>query len=410
MQINYNLTLGIELPDSLMAEPLTDAEQGASQSAAADDYDCEDPLGCVVYGPGEPVRIASALVISGPNTDLGTDSQYGVEIAIDFQEEILGHPIELQAEDDGCSAEGGWAVGKEIVSDPTLVAVVGTSCSGAAVVMAEIISEAGYVMVSPSNTAPSLTDPDQSWQPVYLRTSHNDGIQGQAMAKYAIEEVGVTTAAAIHDRDPYTEDLARAFADEFEALGGTVTSFSAVNKGESDLTPELGLIAADSPALLYYPLFTTEGSLITTQVREIAAFDDTILAAADGMISGAAVKAVGEAGEGMYFSGPNLSYSGDSYDNFLAAYKEKYGTSPISVFHAHAFDATNMIFACLEEVGVDNSGTLVVGRQVLRSCLYNTEDFPGITGELTCNQFGDCGAADFSISQLQDGEYVRIWP
>ncbi|TET32934.1 MAG: ABC transporter substrate-binding protein, partial [Anaerolineales bacterium] len=37
----------------------------------AEPYECTDALGCVSYAPDEPVRIASALVISGPNTDLG---------------------------------------------------------------------------------------------------------------------------------------------------------------------------------------------------------------------------------------------------------------------------------------------------------------------------------------------------
>ena len=45
------------------------------------------------------------------------------------------------------------------------------SCSGAGVPIAQIVSDAGYVMISPSNTAPSLTDPDQAWKPGYLRTA-----------------------------------------------------------------------------------------------------------------------------------------------------------------------------------------------------------------------------------------------
>ncbi|MEX1072045.1 MAG: ABC transporter substrate-binding protein, partial [Anaerolineales bacterium] len=118
--------------------------------------------GEVVVGPGDPIRIASALVISGANADLGVDSQHGVEIAIEFRGDVLGHPVELQAEDDGCSSEGGQAAGQKIVSDPSIVAVIGTSCSGAGVPMAQVISDAGYVMVSPSNTAPSLTDPEQA--------------------------------------------------------------------------------------------------------------------------------------------------------------------------------------------------------------------------------------------------------
>jgi len=375
-------------------------------------YECTDAIGCVEVAPGDPIRIASALVISGPNTDLGTDSQYGVEIAMDFQGEILNHPIELQAEDDGCSAEGGQTAGQKIVSDPSIVAVIGTSCSGAGVPMSKVISDAGYVMVSPSNTAPSLTDPDQAWNPGYLRTAHNDKVQGRAMANFAYNVLGVRSAAAIHDGDPYTEGLAKVFADAFEELGGTIVIFTAVNKGDTDMRPVLTAVAAAGPPeFIYYPVFTAEGGFLTKQAKEVSGLENTILAAADGMISDAAVEAVGEAGEGMYFSGPDLTFSGSVYQDFLAAYQNKYGTAPISVFHAHAFDAANMIFSCVEEVAAqDEDGTLHIGRQAMRDCLYGTKGFVGITGTLTCDQFGDCADPKISVSQLQSGEYVRIWP
>jgi branched-chain amino acid transport system substrate-binding protein len=277
--------------------------------------------------------------------------------------------------------------------------------------MSKVISDAGYVMISPSNTAPVLTDP-ASHEAGYLRTAHNDKVQGKAMAEYAFNELGVTSAAAIHDGDPYTEGLARVFADEFEALGGTIVEFTAVNKGDTDMRPVLTAVAAAGPPeFMYYPVFTAEGGFLTKQAKEVAGLEDTILAAADGMISDAAIEAVGEAGEGMYFSGPDLSFSGSTYDDFLAAYVDKYGSEPISVFHAHSFDAANMVFACVEEVAdQDNDGTLHIGRQALRDCLFATTDFQGITGNLTCDQYGDCADPKISVSQLQSGEYVRIWP
>jgi branched-chain amino acid transport system substrate-binding protein len=374
-------------------------------------YDCEDEIGCVSYAQDEPIRIASALVISGANTDLGLDSQYGVEIAIAFQETLLGHEIELQAEDDGCSAEGGQAAGQKIVSDPTIVGVIGSSCSGAGVPMSKVISDAGYVMVSPSNTAPSLTDSGVAWNPGYLRTAHNDEVQGKAMARFALEELGVTTAAAIHDGDPYTEGLASVFADSFAQMGGTIVEFTAVNKGDTDMRPALAAIAAAGPPeFLYYPVFTAEGGFLTKQAKEVSGLEDTILAAADGMISTSAIEAVGEAGEGMYFSGPDLGFSGDLYDQFLAKYIEDYGSEPISAFHAHAFDATRMLLACIEQVAVEDGDSIHIGRQALRTCLYATADFEGITGTLTCNQYGDCANPVISVSQLQDGVYVPIWP
>ncbi len=375
-------------------------------------FECADEIGCVTYGPDEPIRIASALVISGANADLGLDSQWGVEIAMDFRGDVMGHSVELQAEDDGCNAEGGQAAGQKIVSDPTILGAVGTSCSGAGVPMSEVISEAGYFMVSPSNTAPSLTDPDQAWNPGYLRTAHNDKVQGRAMANYAYNVLGVRTAVAIHDGDPYTEGLARVFADSFEELGGEIQLFTAVNKGDTDMRPVLtSVAAAGPPEFLYYPVFTAEGGFLTKQAKEVAGLEDTILSAADGMISDAAIEAVGEAGEGMYFSGPDLSFSGSLYQDFLAAYQNKFGTSPTSVFHAHAFDATNMIFDCVERVGeLEEDGTLHIGRQAMRDCLYATSGFNGITGTLTCDSYGDCADPKISVSQLQNGEYVRIWP
>ncbi|MFP3854751.1 MAG: branched-chain amino acid ABC transporter substrate-binding protein [Anaerolineales bacterium] len=399
------------LASMLVLAGLVLAACGGGGGAA--EFTCEDDIGCVTYGPDDPVRIASALVISGPNTDLGTDSQYGVEIAIDFQGDLLGHPIELQAEDDGCSAEGGQAAAQKIVSDPSIIAVVGTSCSGAGVPMSEVISEAGYVMVSPSNTAPSLTDPDQAWTPGYLRTAHNDEIQGQAMATFALEELGVTTAAAIHDGDPYTEGLARVFAESFEEQGGEIVEFTAVNKGDTDMRPVLtSVAAAGPPEFLYFPVFTAEGGFIAKQAKEVSDLEDATLAAADGMISDAAIEAVGEAGEGMYFSGPDLSFTGSLYnEEFVPAYEEKYGSEPISVFHAHAFDAANMIFACVEEVAAqEEDGTIHVGRQDLRDCLFATEGFEGVTGTLSCDQYGDCADPQISVSLLTGGAYERIWP
>ena len=52
-------------------------------------------------------------------------------------------------------------------------------------------------------------------------------------------EPGLATAAAIHDGDPYTQGLAQAFADAFEAAGGTITGLSAVNKDDTDMVPAL---------------------------------------------------------------------------------------------------------------------------------------------------------------------------
>jgi len=278
--------------------------------------------------------------------------------------------------------------------------------------MSKVISEAGYFMVSPSNTAPSLTDPEQAWNPGYYRTAHNDKVQGAAMADYAFNELGKTKGAAIHDGDPYTEGLANSFSQSFEALGGEIVDFTAINKGDTDMRPVLTAVsAAGPPEFLYFPIFMPECALIRKQMKEVSGLEDTVASAADGCISADAAEAIGEDAAGMYWSGPDISFAGDEYEKFKADYKEKYGTDTLSVFHAHAFDATNIILGCVEQVAVqDEDGTIHIGRQAMRDCIGATSGYKGITGTLTCDEFGDCADPKISVSVIQDGEYTKIWP
>src|SRR5439155_1283278 len=108
-------------------------------------------------------------------------------------------------------------------------AAIGSSCSSEAVPGAPILWKAGIVTVSPSNTAPKLTAADRGPDfDGYLRTAHNDLVQGKVAAEFARKSLKVGKAATIHDGSPYAEGLANAFADNFKKLGGTITSQEAI--------------------------------------------------------------------------------------------------------------------------------------------------------------------------------------
>ena len=390
------------------------AAESAAESMADPTAACDaDPFGCVEVASGDPIVLGTALVITGPNASLGLDSQYGAQVAVNMAGQVMGHDVELDNQDDGCSADGGTASANLLKSKPEIAAVVGTSCSSAGVPAAQILSEAGILLVSPSNTAPSLTDP-ASHSPFYARTAHNDKIQGKAMAQFACEELKVSSAATIHDGSPYAEQLQQVFADNFESIcGGTITSQNAISVGQTDFGALLTDIAADSPEMIYLPIFVAEGALVTQQAKTTAGLEDTILAGADGIFTPDFLAAAGDAAEGMYFSGPDLNFAGSFYeDEFLPAYTEVSGESaPISVFHAHAFDAVNMILNSIKNVAIEGSdGTLYIPRTALKDDFLSTTGFEGITGTLTCNADGDCADAKISVSQAQNGEYVRIWP
>lgn len=360
-----------------------------------------DPIGVVKVNAGQPITIASWLVIAGPDASLGVDINRGIEIAITDKGKVAGFSVRLKKEDSGCNAEGGVTAATKIAADKSVVAAIGSSCSSEAVPGAPILWKAGIVTVSPSNTAPKLTDPKRGPEfDGYLRTAHNDLVQGRVAAEFARKVLKVTTAATIHDGSPYAEGLANAFAANFKRLGGTITSQEAISPTDTDMRPVLTKIAVGKPALIFYPIFIAAGGFVTRQAKEVQGLANTKLMSADGTMSPDFYKAGGDAVIGMYHTSPDLSVEvlGPRYKTFLDKHQKRYGEKPLSVFHAHGYDAAMMIFAAIEKVGKkDAQGNLYIGRKALRDALFATRNFRGLTGNLTCNKFGDCADPHIAV-------------
>ena len=387
--------------------------QPAAPTAAP--FTCTDAIGCVDIAPGAPIHIAWGLTVSGATATLGEDSKGAIEIAVeDRGGKLLDHPIELTGEDTLCNAEGGQAAGTKLAADPTIVGVVGTNCSSEARAAMPLISQAGMVMISPSNTNPDLTDPNHpDHYPGYLRTAHNDLFQGRVAAEFAFNELKVKTAATIHDGSPYAESLQKVFADVFKELGGTVTTQEAVNVGDTDMKPVLTKIATGKPEIIYFPIFEPEGDLMAAQAKQVAGLETTILMGAAGLFADTFPEGTGSAAAGMYLSGPYVDPApGSAYAQFLDKWKTKFGGVPPSGFHAHAYDATNILLAAIEKAAVkDADGTVHIGRQALRDAMYATKDFNGLTGKLTCDANGDCATGEaLGVFKLSEAEVNGAWP
>src|SRR5512136_1409929 len=326
----------------------------------------EGKLGVVKIKPGEPIHIAQWMVIAGPDATLGTDTRRGVEIATeDKGGKLLGHPIKLTVQDTGCNAEGGQAAATKLAADPTVVAAIGSNCSSEARPGAPILWKAGIATVSPSNTAPYLTDPKRGPDyDGYLRTAHNDKIQGAVAAEFAFKQLNAKKAATIHDGSVYAEQLQAVFAETFKKMGGTITSQEAVAPTDTDMRPMLTKIATGNPEFLYYPIFIAAGGHITRQVKEVKGLEKTALMGADGVFSPDFYKAAGDNAIGMFHSSPDFSAFAGGYKDFLAKHQKKYGGKPLAPFHAHAYDAAMIVFNSIEKVAKKApDGTLYIGRK-----------------------------------------------
>lgn len=374
---------------------------GGTQKAACPAGDI-----CVSVGPNDPITIAYALVVSGSDAQLGGDVRCGIQVAIADKGTLLGHKIELIGEDTLCNAEGGQAAAQKLAANGQIAAIVGTSCSSEARAGLPVICKQDIPVISASNTAPDLTDaarPADYW--CYMRTAHNDKIQGAAMAKYAWG-AGYKNAATCHDGSIYADKLQQVFAEEFKKLGGNITTQEAVSPTDTDMKPMLTKVAATNPDFFYYPIFVAAGASITSQAKQVSGMEKVQLAGADGIFTPDFLKASGDAVVGFLWSSPDLTAFGPAYQtSFLPGYKKACGTDPTNVFHAHGYDATNIIFAGIEKVGIKNAdGSVLIPRKALVQTMLATKGFQGLTGSLTCTATGDCADPKIAVYQATSAD------
>jgi branched-chain amino acid transport system substrate-binding protein len=239
----------------------------------------------------------------------------------------------------------------------------------------------------------------------------NDKEQGEQFAKFSYYNLFMQSAATIDDGGTYSEELADIFASAFEGYGGSITAQSQINIGDTDMQPVLESIAPDEPEMLYYPVFSQEAAFITKQAAEVTGLKNTLLASADAAFTEDFIDACGSAAEGMYTTAPiPEKFSNEAYIVLRTKVIAKSGEEPQLLFHAFAYDATDMILNSIEDVAVqDSSGNLVIGRKALRDALYATSGYQGVTGRLTCDQYGDCGdPANVTIYRIENEEFVKV--
>jgi branched-chain amino acid transport system substrate-binding protein len=373
---------------------------GAPQSSFA----CTDRLGCVQVGAGEALRVGTLLTMTTADSPYGIDALRGVEIAVTDKGTILGHSIELVQTDDLCSEDGGRTGATQLAADPEIVGVIGTSCSAATVAASRILSGAGSVLISPSSTAPSLTDP-ATHDAGFLRTIANDKAQGQVVAEFAFDVLGAQTMATIHDGTAYAQQLQQAACDTLTQLGGQCTQQIQIQSG-SDLVPVLQQLALDPPAVLFYPVYAVDGASITNNAT-LAGLENVVLMSSDGLLSSDFISQTEPASEGMYLSGPS---SADESQVFLDKYQERYGEDPIASYHLQGYDAAMMLLNAVEKVAQRSGGSLYIGRQALRDALFATRGVQGLSGPINCVETGDCAQPNITIFQVADRDFRAIYP
>ena len=413
--IVFGLMLAACTPAAAPSEeaPAADTEAATEDSAeeSAEETEGGEAAAVVVVAPGEPILIGGSFALTGPIPDPGLDIKQAAELSVaDVNEAggIEGFELELVAEDGACDGTQGTAVANKFAADEGIVAVTGGTCSGETFGLIPVLQKARIPFVSPSATNPDVTAEDCD---VCNRVALSDAAQSETDAEYAISDLGITSAAVMHDNSDYGKGMAELFMGFFEDRGGEVTAFEGIQVGDTDFRAALAKLASDSPEMIFFGGYATEAALITQQMQETPGLEDIVLMSDDGTYMQQYLDTAGEAGEGFYASFIAGDDVADLNEAFDAAYMDAYGVSPddLGPFHAQSYDSVQVIADAISRVAeIDGDGNMIIDREALIEGIRDTEGLQGLSGTITCDDMGECGAGGIQIFQVQDGEFVQV--
>lgn len=216
----------------------------------------------------ETIKIAIAGPMSGSVAQYGDMVKAGALTAI---EQINaagganGNKFEAVMMDDACEPKQAVAVANKIVSQG-IHYVIGHVCSGSTIPASDIYENEGIVMVTPSATAPQLTETKK--RNFIFRTIGRDDQQGPAAAQYIIGKVKPKKVAVLHDKQSYGQGIASSVKKDLEAAKIPVAVFEGINAGDSDYSAVITKLKSQGVDFVYFGGYHPEMGLLLRQARE----------------------------------------------------------------------------------------------------------------------------------------------
>ena len=292
------------------------------------------------------------------------------------------------------------------INDRSVYGYVGTLNSSIALVVEPVLNKAGMVMVSPSNTNPTLTSPRfrASQEPLtyrhtipyptYYRVVTTDIIQGAAGATFLKNQLGVRRYFLVDDKQTYGAGLAEGVRNYANRLGLQVvgtghidpTDSSTITSSSSAVADQVGPSNADA---VYYAGNLETGYTFVKDLRR-AGYTKPIMGG-DAIVDELWVKNVGSRGSTRNYAtsvGPKIESANLVFRNL---YRRTFPGTALGPYDALSWDAANIIYNAIYLAAVQGklrSGNMMQRRlSVVRNVRFTHHS--GATGTNSFDKNGD---------------------
>ena len=272
--------------------------------------------------PLTPLKIATLSPLSGPLAQTGEQLKQGAQLALEAAKPAfarLGFALELSPQDDQASADVGGAAARRLLSDSSVLAVVGAVNSSVVLVASSIFADDKLSLLVPAATANAITERGLT---NVFRIGARDSQQGAAAGKFILEKLKSKKVYLINDKTAYGAGLT---LEVSKALEGKTTVIA--NEGTEEKLEFSSLIIkikALEPDLIYFGGTYPQVGTFLKQLRSSGV--STQVMGGHGLDSSGLAQIAGNAAQGVVFTTVAAPVGEiPQAQSFFSVYKTAYG-------------------------------------------------------------------------------------
>jgi branched-chain amino acid transport system substrate-binding protein len=348
-------------------------------------------------------KLAFFLPLTGDQMQYGISLRRGAELALKQFNEKHGAKFVIEVFDDKGDPKESVTVANKIVSDPAVIAGMGSFSSSCAMAAAPVFEEADLLLFSPNASHTDFPAMGENMFSVVMSQKY----EGAEFAQFLFGAYGGKTAAILYQNTDHGVIATDVFTRKYTELGGSVILTENFVPGQTkDFSPVLSKIKTADPGILYANASYNDCAQIFMQAK---ALNMKCLLVGPGMLlTEEFLNVVGSRIDGTIVMSSVPSFlpsvlEGSEVDEktktFIESYVQTYDESPDG-FAASAFDAVNIVLNAVMKVGPESPD--------LRAELVTLRDYPGVSGyDMRFNENKEMIKGIYAF-EIADGRFVSV--
>lgn len=247
---------------------------------------------------------------------------------------------------------GAVQIATALRDDASVIGVVGHTESGGTLEAAPIYGDVEHdganavVAISPTATSPVLTGRSR-W---LFRVCPSDVAASQAAARYARDSLGARRAVIMYRNDLYGREWSRAFSAAFRAAGGQIMRSDPHFTGMTEWDAYAGYIRMLAPDIVLFPGSNADAEPFIRALRARGVRAPVLGGDAISELEARGSEFAGSFYTAFFLPGRPGTARGDE---FVAAYRKRYGNSLPDQRAALSYDAAMVIGEAVLAAGAD---------------------------------------------------------